>query len=106
MQALKKFKDTKSSDFKVVILFNSVVDCLFSNEQRDGNIKKQEGFSATEAQYDAFLIDLIISYEFDYIELITPLEVIEFLKEMHMSIKDKPHRKELSMYSRKGCRPS
>jgi len=34
------------------------------------------------------------------------MEVIEFLKEMHLSILDKPHRKELSMYSRKGCRPS
>lgn len=34
------------------------------------------------------------------------MEVIEFLKDMHLSIVDKPHRKELSMYSRKGCRPS
>ena len=33
------------------------------------------------------------------------MEVIEFLKEMHASIMDKPYRKELSMYSRKGFRP-
>ena len=33
------------------------------------------------------------------------MEVIEFLKEMHFSIVDKPFRKELSMYSRKGFRP-
>lgn len=39
-------------------------------------------------------------------ELFTPLEVVDFLKEMHLSILDKPHRKELSMYSRKGFRPS
>jgi hypothetical protein len=31
--------------------------------------------------------------------------VIDFLKEMHASVQDKPHRKELSMYSRKGFRP-
>lgn len=39
-------------------------------------------------------------------EVYTPIEVVEFLKEMHLSILDKPHRKELSMYSRKGFRPS
>ena len=33
------------------------------------------------------------------------MEVIEFLKEMHFSIVDKPFRKELSMYSRKGFKP-
>jgi hypothetical protein len=33
------------------------------------------------------------------------VEVVEFLKEMHLSILDKPYRKELSMYSRKGFRP-
>ena len=33
------------------------------------------------------------------------MEVVEFLKEMHFSIVDKPFRKELSMYSRKGFRP-
>ena len=38
-------------------------------------------------------------------EVYTPMEVIEFLKEMHGSIMDKPYRKELSMYSRKGFRP-
>jgi len=34
------------------------------------------------------------------------MEVVEFLKEMHFSIVDKPYRKELSMYHRKGFRPS
>ena len=34
------------------------------------------------------------------------LEVIEFLREMHLSIVDKPFRKELSMYSRKGVKAS
>ena len=49
---------------------------------------------------------MTLEYEFDYLEVYTPLEVIEFVKEMHLSIVDKPHRKELSMYSRKGFRPS
>jgi hypothetical protein len=31
---------------------------------------------------------------------------VDFLKEMHLSILDKPYRKELSMYSRKGCKTS
>jgi hypothetical protein len=51
------------------------------------------------------LIDLTISYEFDYVQLDHTVDVIEFLKEMHASVQDKPHRKELSMYSRKGFRP-
>ena len=34
------------------------------------------------------------------------MEVVEFLKEMHFSIVDKPFRKELSMYSRKGFKPT
>ena len=58
-----------------------------------------------KSELDKFLIDLTITYEFDFIELYTPVEIIEFLKEMHLSIKDKPHRKELSMYSRKGFKP-
>jgi len=56
----------------------------------------------SKSEFDKFLIDLTIQYEFDYIEMYTPVEIIDFLKEMHLSIKDKPHRKELSMYSRKG----
>lgn len=39
-------------------------------------------------------------------EVYSPLEVIDFIKEMHLSIVDKPHRKELSMYSRRGFKPS
>lgn len=31
--------------------------------------------------------------------------MIDFLREMHASVMEKPHRKELSMYSRKGFRP-
>lgn len=98
-----------NSDFKVIMLFNSVVDCLFNNEERQPTMKKseeEEEYKVTAAQYDKFLIDLTITYEFDYIELFTPLEVIDYLKDVHFSIKDKPHRKELSMYSRKGYRPS
>lgn len=49
---------------------------------------------------------MTLEFEFDYLEVFTPLEVVDFLKEMHLSILDKPHRKELSMYSRKGFRPS
>jgi len=49
---------------------------------------------------------LTLEFEFDYLEVYTPLEVIDFLKEMHSSILDKPYRKELSMYSRKGFKPS
>lgn len=106
MTALKQYA-AKRPEFKVLVLFNSVLDCLFSNEERAAGVKKSEAeHSVTAAQYEAFCVDLTITYEFDYIELITPLEVIEFLKEMHLSIKDKPHRKELSMYSRKGFRPS
>lgn len=59
----------------------------------------------SKPEFDRFLIDLTITYEFDYIELYTPVEIIDFLREMHLSIKDKPHRKELSMYSRKGFKP-
>lgn len=58
-----------------------------------------------KSEFDKFLIDLTITYEFDFIELYTPVEIIDFMKEMHLSIKDKPHRKELSMYSRKGFKP-
>lgn len=47
-----------------------------------------------------------MEFEFDYLEVYTPLEVCDFLKEMHLSVVDKPHRKELSLYSRKGFRPS
>ncbi len=49
---------------------------------------------------------MTLEFEFDYLEVYTPMEVIEFLKEMHLSIIDKPYRKELSMYSRKGIRPT
>jgi hypothetical protein len=42
---------------------------------------------------------LTLEFEFDYLEVYTPVEVVDFLKEMHFSIVDKPHRKELSMYS-------
>lgn len=59
----------------------------------------------SKSDYDKFLIELTISYEFDYIQLDSPLEVIDFLKELHNSVVEKPHRKELSMYSRKGFRP-
>jgi hypothetical protein len=59
----------------------------------------------TKADYDKFLIDLTISYECDYIQLDHIVDVIDFLKEMHASVQDKPHRKELSMYSRKGFKP-
>lgn len=38
--------------------------------------------------------------------MFTPFEAVEFVKEMHLSILDKPFRKELSMYSRKGFKPS
>ena len=51
------------------------------------------------------MISLTIQYEFDYIELYSYIEIIEYLKEMHLSIIDKPHRKELSMYARKGFKP-
>ena len=59
----------------------------------------------TPEDLQKFQITLTIEYEFDYLEVYTPVEVVEFLKEMHFSIVDKPYRKELSMYSRKGFRP-
>ena len=52
-----------------------------------------------------FQLSLTLEFEFDYLEVYTPVEVVDFLKEMHLSILDKPYRKELSMYSRKGFRP-
>jgi len=52
-----------------------------------------------------FQLRLTLEFEFDYLEVYTPIEVVDFLKEMHGSILDKPYRKELSMYSRKGFRP-
>ena len=101
-------------------MFNSVSDQLFNNEEQDPTSKKvkttksENDFQMNamgniakvpKSEFDKFLIDLTITYEFDYIELYTPVEIIDFLKEMHLSIKDKPHRKELSMYSRKGFKP-
>ena len=59
----------------------------------------------TPEDLQKFQIALTVEYEFDYLEVYTPMEVVEFLKEMHFSIVDKPYRKELSMYSRKGFRP-
>jgi len=52
-----------------------------------------------------FQLALTLEFEFDYLEVYTPVEVVDFLKEMHFSIVDKPHRKELSMYSQRGFRP-
>ena len=75
-------------------MFHSVQDTLFNAE-----------CGVSKSDYDKFLIDLTISYEFDYIQLDQTIDVIDFLKEMHTSIVDKPHRKELSMYSRKGFKP-
>lgn len=120
MRGLKNFAKQKKSDFKVIILFNSVSDSLYNNDGQEEvrpnlkNQKSEHDFQANamgnipkvpKSEFDKFLIDLTITYEFDYIELYTPVEIIDFLKEMHLSIKDKPHRKELSMYSRKGFKP-
>ena len=103
---MRESEDLEGQDqdsFKVVILFNSVSDSLHA-EQKDGQNQKGVGYpSATDLQ--KFQISLTLEYEFDYLEVYTPMEVIEFLKEMHASIMDKPYRKELSMYSRKGFRP-
>ena len=90
--------------FKVVILFNSVSDSLHGDQKEN---EQQKGTSAgpTATDLQKFQIALTLEYEFDYLEVYTPMEVIEFLKEMHASIMDKPYRKELSMYSRKGFRP-
>lgn len=107
------------------MLLNSVSDSLYNNMdptqmqfKKKKGVKDQKtehdfqlnamGMSAprvSKPEFDRFLIDLTITYEFDYIELYTPVEIIDFLREMHLSIKDKPHRKELSMYSRKGFKP-
>ena len=77
-------------------------DSLLNNEQQD-NLKNTA--MPTPEDLQKFLVALTLEYEFDYLEVYTPMEVIEFLKEMHSSILDKPYRKELSMYSRKGFRP-
>jgi hypothetical protein len=97
MKQVKEFatraKSTnESATFKVVVLFNSVSDSLPPH--------------ITLLQLQKFQLQLTLEFEFDYLEVYTPLEVVEFLKEMHLSILDKPHRKELSIYSRKGQRPS
>ena len=121
MKGIKNLAKQRKNDFKVIILFNSVSDTLYNTDEeqkRPNNVKTQKtehDFQASamgcnfakvpKSEYDKFLIDLTISYEFDFIELYTPVEIIDFIKEVHLSIKDKPHRKELSMYSRKGFKP-
>ncbi|CDW72735.1 UNKNOWN [Stylonychia lemnae] len=127
MTRLKKYKQSrldqnKNSSFKVIVLFQSVSDALFNNQLTSNQSKarqtKQEKLFEISSRtgnddpkvvnrtdYDKFLIELTITYEFDFIHLDSHLEVIEFLKEMHNTIVEKPHRKELSMYSRKGFRP-
>jgi len=67
--------------------------------------KQGEGELPSPQDFSKFKLSLTLEYEFDYLEVYTPLEVVEFLKEMHLSILDKPYRKELSMYSRKGFKP-
>lgn len=124
-EASKTLQKNKKSDFKVIVLFNSVSDSLYNNDDADAsqqppsqmqlvksktednmlNLAMGNAPKVSKAEFDRFLIDLTITYEFDFIELYTPVEIIDFLKEMHLSIKDKPHRKELSMYSRKGFKP-
>eukprot|EP00347_Sterkiella_histriomuscorum_P011337 403372839 len=129
MQRLMKYKQMRisqgSNGFKVIVLFHGVYDSLFNNEplgqetqgvkhnQFKDQTKKEQlrqdcmtgDLTVSKSEYDKFLIDLTITYQFDYIQLDSPIEVIEFLKEMHQSIVEKPHRKELSMYSRKGFKP-
>ncbi|TNV77009.1 hypothetical protein FGO68_gene4673 [Halteria grandinella] len=98
MMMVKKYKQNRKQnggEFKVIVVFHSVHDSLFNVDHGTPN----------KAQYDKFLIDLTLSYEFDYIQLDHTIDVIDFLKEMHASVQDKPYRKELSMYSRKGFRP-
>ena len=108
MKGIKQFSKSKKSDFKVIIIFDSISDSLYANEGAYGNGQKSENevvYRVSKSEYDKFLIDLTLVYEFDYIELYTPLEILEFLREMHFSIVDKPNRKELSMYSRRGVKP-
>ena len=58
MMRLRKYKATKpKGEFKVIILFHSVHDTLFNSD----------GSGVTKADYDKFLIDLTIGYEFDYV---------------------------------------
>ena len=79
MMMIKKYRAAKKAsgnDFKVIVVFHSVHASLFNVEQ--GSVSK--------AQYDKFLIDLTISYEFDYVQLDHTVDVIEFLKEMHTSV--------------------
>mmetsp|Transcript_16173 Transcript_16173/g.27367 ORF Transcript_16173/g.27367 Transcript_16173/m.27367 type:complete len:173 (-) Transcript_16173:108-626(-) len=102
MRALKRFSKSKKNDLKVIVLFNSVSDSLFNNENP---LQGGEG-AVSRGEFERFLIELTLSFEFDFLELYSPIEIIEFLREVHLSIKDKPHRKELSMYSRKGFKPS
>ena len=120
--AQAKSRDDQDS-YKVVVLFNSVSDSLFSNDQANANQAQMvnlelasndengrggaaaTGNLPTTQDLQKFQIALTLEYEFDYLEVYTPMEVIDFLKEMHFSIVDKPFRKELSMYSRKGFRP-
>ena len=75
---------------KVIVIFNSVSDSLFNNDEFDQNGKKAQkvknqksendflmsamgnGPKVSRAEFDRFLIDLTITYEFDFIELYTP----------------------------------
>ena len=90
----------------MVILFNSVSDSLFKPNDPHSNHKSQSGQKVVSLKdLHRFQLSLTLEFEFDYLEVYTPMEVVEFLKEMHLSIMDKPYRKELSMYSRKGFKP-
>ena len=76
---LKKYRANRKAsggEFKVIIVFHSVHDSLFNNDSS----------GVSKADYDKFLIDLTISYEFDYIQLDHTIDVIDFLKEMHASV--------------------
>jgi hypothetical protein len=83
MMRLKKYRQMRKAqggEFKIIVVFHSVHDSLFNVDNSSGSD------CVTKAQYDKFLIDLTISYEFDYIQLDHTIDVIEFLKEMHGSV--------------------
>lgn len=111
MKRLKEFATRQKeagedASYKVVVLFNSVGDSLFNPKAKGPDAIKPHHQGGPNLQdLHRFQLSLTLEYEFDYLEVFTPIEVIDFLKEMHLSILDKPFRKELSMYSRKGFRP-
>ena len=89
----------------MIIIFLSISDSLFNNISKAKGHSQGNQVGVTKEEFDRFLIELTVKYEFDYVEFFHSLEVIEYLKIVHTSILEKPHKRENSKYSIKGPKP-